>query len=127
MPTAASEPRARAWSTVSARCSRSRLDWVPLGIPRRAAPRALACGVRPCGRRLPETETGLQCTSDYKGVVVPAGGTVQWQVNLEVLPDAPRNTTLEYGNNVSLNYLCGCELVFTPNMTMKVNTGSKPL
>lgn len=51
--------------------------------------------------------TGLNCVSDYIGVLVPAGGTAQWQVNITVPPSAPKDSTLIAGP-ILLTYHYNC-------------------
>lgn len=43
----------------------------------------------------PYESTILKCGSDAQGVVVPAGGTAFWQVNMKVSGDAPADTVLQ--------------------------------
>lgn len=57
----------------------------------------------------PYESTILKCSSDAQGVLVPAGGTAYWQVNMKVYGDAPADTVLhnagEGGYGAVLHYI----------------------
>ncbi|GGP56542.1 hypothetical protein [Streptomyces melanogenes] len=66
--------------------------------------------------------TGLNCVSDYTGVLVPAGGIAQWQVNVTVPPSAPKDSTLTAGP-ILLTYHYNCVVSYVTNMSAQVRTG----